>query len=363
MDMKEMKTWLDGVELKLKSHGEKLDGFETMKHQLHDLEQKASRRTGGNDYTPSIGSQFIETKNADLAVLAQGGRGRVDLSVKTTITSGAGSAGGLMMPQREQTLGMTQRRLTIRDLLTVIDVTSGSVEYPRMTARPSSANPVAEGALKPESAMTFDLKSVPMRVIAHWIPASRQILDDAPQLRSTIDSELIYGLAVKEEAQLLFGDGSGENLFGMNVQAAGYTPPFTITGANMIDQIGLGILQASLTDVPVDGVVVHPADWWRMRLLKDAQGKYIMGDPGANVTPSLFGLPVVPTQAQQIDKFLVGGFKVQTLYDRWAARVEVSTEHADFFVRNLVAILAEERIGFAAKRPEALIYGDFGNVT
>src|SRR4051794_15815582 len=33
---------------------------------------------------------------------------------------------------------------------------------------------------------------------------------------------------------------------------------------------------------------------------------------------------------------------------------------SDFFVKNLVAILAEERIGLAVKRPAALTFGDFG---
>ncbi|WP_245465547.1 phage major capsid protein [Mesorhizobium sp. M6A.T.Ce.TU.016.01.1.1] len=97
--------------------------------------------------------------------------------------------------------------------------------------------------------------------------------------------------------------------------------------------------------------------------MKDGDGRYILGDPQAVVQPALFGLPVVPTKAMAVDKFLVGSYQqAGTLYDRWAARVEVSTEHADFFVRNLVAILAEERIGLAVKQPTALTYGDFGNV-
>jgi hypothetical protein len=43
--------------------------------------------------------------------------------------------------------------------------------------------------------------------------------------------------------------------------------------------------------------------------------------------------------------------------------VEVVIEHADFFVRNLVAILTEERLALAIKRPTSVVYGDFGNVT
>jgi HK97 family phage major capsid protein len=74
-------------------------------------------------------------------------------------------------------------------------------------------------------------------------------------------------------------------------------------------------------------------------------------------------LPVVATTSMTIDKFLIGDFdRAATLYDRWTPRVEVSTEHADFFTRNLVAILAEQRSALAVKNGTALTYGDFGNV-
>jgi HK97 family phage major capsid protein len=89
----------------------------------------------------------------------------------------------------------------------------------------------------------------------------------------------------------------------------------------------------------------------------------LFGAPGSNVPPVLFGLPVVETPAISVDKFLVGNFqRAATLYDRWTPRVEVSTEHADFFTRNMVAILAEQRLALAVKNSAALTYGDFGNV-
>jgi HK97 family phage major capsid protein len=147
----------------------------------------------------------------------------------------------------------------------------------------------------------------------------------------------------------------------MATVATAFAAPVEVAGANMIDTIGLAILQAALTDNEPDGIVVHPSDWWRMRFLKNADGEYLLGAPAANVVPQLFGLQVVPTKAMTTDKFMVGAFRAQTLYDRWEPRVEVSTEHADFFTRNLVAILCEERIALASKRPDALIFGDFGN--
>jgi HK97 family phage major capsid protein len=265
-------------------------------------------------------------------------------------------------PFRDEVATLARRRLTIRDLLPVVAVSSNSVEWPSMTSRPGAAATVAEGALKPQSDMTLELRNVNTQVIAHWVPASRQILDDAPQLRDLIDTELRHGLALVEEAQLLAGDGVAPNLHGLIPQATAFADPSAgaIVPTNLIDQIALAILQSALADFPATGVIVHPSDWTRMRMAKDADGKYLLGAPGADVPPVLFGLPVVASQAIAAGSYLVGDFQqAATLYDRWTPRVEISTEHADFFTRNLVAILAEQRIALAVRKPAALITGTF----
>ncbi|QDM19229.1 phage major capsid protein [Tardiphaga sp. vice278] len=337
-----------------------------LKDQFLELEQKAARRGGGSGPAEleTMGKQFVE--NPELKGFAdyQARPSRFSMEVKATVTTAADSAGAFGVPQRDPVVMLPQRRLTVRNLLPTINVTAGSVEYARQTTRTNGADVVAEGSLKPESGYGWELKDLPMRVIAHWIPASRQVLDDMPQLRGLIDTELMYGLKLKEEEQLLNGSGSGQNLTGLVTNATAYSAPITVSSPNSIDQIGLAILQNALALYPADGIVVNSADWMFMRLLKDAQGRYIMGDPQTVVQPVLFGLPVVDTPAMTVDKFLVGNFRsAATLYDRWNARIEVSTEHADFFVRNMVAILCEERLGLAIKNPLALTYGDFGRVT
>ncbi|VVT16383.1 conserved exported hypothetical protein [Sphingomonas sp. EC-HK361] len=358
----EMKSWIEGVEKKLTQHGVDAKSIDEIKARVEHLEQKSARRAGGGsgDGAPSIGKQFTSEKGRD--VKGMRARDRVSFETKATITSSvanaAGSAGALVVPQRDTLTMLPKRRLTIRNLLNVIQVTSGSVEYPRQQAGTNAAGMVAEGAAKPQSDMKFDMATAPIRTIAHHMKASRQILDDEPQLEGMIDIDLRYGLALREESQLLYGDGTGQNLLGMMPQSTDFLAPIVMTDANEIDTIGLAILQASLTDVPPDGIVIHPADWWKMRLTKDADGRYILGDPMTNVAPNLFGLPVVPTQAMASGDFLVGAFNVQTLYDRWEARVEVGFENDDF-TKNLVTILGEERVGFAAKQPQALINGSF----
>lgn len=332
------------------------------------IEQKlvvmANHGGGGGGRGETWGEQFVRAEGLKGFSEQRSRPSRFRFDVKTTITTGSTSGGpASRTTYRDDINPMPMRRLEVRDLLPVVKIETGAVEYPRQTTRTNAANTVAEAAAKPESAYGWTMQTVTPKVIAHWVPASRQILEDAPQLAGIIDTELRYGLALKEEDQLLGGDGTGENLSGLITNATAYSAPFVPGAPTMLDTIALAILQNALADEPATGIVIHPSDWIRMRLLKDGDGKYLLGDPGANVPSVLFGLPVVPTQAMTIDKFLVGNFpRAATLYDRWEPRVEVSTEHSDFFTKNLVAILCEERIALAVKNTLALTYGDFGNV-
>ena len=117
---------------------------------------------------------------------------------------------------------------------------------------------MAEGAAKPSSDIQLDLKSTSAKVIAHWFKASRQSLDDVPQLRSLIDNRLLYGLAFKEELQLLSGDGTGQNLHGIIPQASAYAEPFTPDSGTNIDTLRLAMLQAVLAEYPATGHVLNP---------------------------------------------------------------------------------------------------------
>ena len=263
---------------------------------------------------------------------------RVGLEVKATITSATtaadGSAGDLLVPTRDATYVGPKRGLTVRNLLPVVQVSGNSVEYAQQTSYTNSADTVAEGVLKPQSELQYDLVQVPIRTLAHFVVASRQILEDVPQLQGLIDTELRYGLQYAEELQLLNGGGTGTDLNGIATQATAFAAgSLIIASATKLDVIGAAIHQNALAEEPVTGIVVHPSDWTDMRLLKNTDGEYIMGPPGADVEPRLFGVPTVVTQAMSAGSFLVGNFRAATLYDRWQARVELSTEDSGTFAK------------------------------
>lgn len=325
---------------------------------------------GGDVQHQSLGQQFVNTDAVKNLMTMQTPRGRVDMPVKAAITSlttdADGSAGDLVQTTRlPGILTLPQRRMTVRDLITPGNMDGNALEYVKETGFTNNAGMVAEGTKKPESSIKFDLVATTAKVIAHYMKASRQILSDASQLASFIDGRLRYGLAFKEEQQLLNGDGTGQNLLGIIPQATAFAAPFDPAGTETnIDNIRLAFLQSELAEYPATGVVMNPIDWARIELTKDTTGRYIIGNPQGVLGATLWNRPVVTTQAITVDKFLAGAFRLGAqIFDRWQARVEVATENEDDFVKNLVTILAEERLALAVYRPEAFIYGDFGNVT
>ena len=337
------------------------------KARLDELEQKMARRPHeGREEVKSLGRQFVDSDSYKSLTGSAGQRGKANLEIKATITSAttdaAGSAGDLVQATRlPGIVGAPERKLTIRDLLMQGRMDGNSLEFVQETGFTNGAAPVAEGALKPQSDIKFDLKSTTAKVIAHYMKASRQILDDASQLQSYIDGRLRYGLAFKEEQQILNGDGTGQNLLGIVPQATAYVRPVgvTTTAESKLDTLRFAMLQAILAEYPASGHVLNPIDWAAIETLKDTSGQYIIGNPQGGLNPTLWGLPVAETQAIASGKFLTGAFSMGAqIFDRWASRVEVATENEDDFVKNLVTILAEERLALAVYRPEAFIYGN-----
>ncbi len=326
---------------------------------LFDLEQKLA--AGAPDQEESKKS-FAERTAEELSKSWDGKSAKVEVKTfNKVLGSTAGSAGGLVQPQLNPGILMPGlRRLTIRDLLAQGRISSNSLEYVRENVYTNAAAPVAEGTLKPESNLTFTKETANVKTIAHWIQASRQIMDDAPMLESYVNNRLMYGLGLVEEAQLLNGDGTGDNLTGLNQVATAYDATLDATGDTRADRIAHAIFQVSESEFEASGIVLNPRDWHAIALLKDSEGRYIFGGPAAFAAKVMWGMPVVATKAQTQGTFTVGGFDLASqIWDRMDATVEISREDRDNFVKNMLTILCEERLALAHYRPTAIVKGTF----
>ncbi len=342
-----------------------------LKAAMKEIEQTLAQRQrhDGPEAVKSIGRQFIESAEFKALAGATVPRGTATVEVKAVMDSdtadAAGNAGTLRVnDRRPEVITPPQRRLTIRALLNVMPTSSAVIEYDKETGFTDSTSMLADGSAAAQSDIKYGSMTAPVRTIAHSFKANRNILADAPRLQGLIDNKARYLLDLKEEAQILGGDGTGENLNGLITQATAYSAPFDPAGTETaIDILRLGMLQVVLAEYPADGFVINPIDWARIELTKDSTGRYIIGNPQGALSPNLWGLPVVATQSVTVDKFLVGAFGLGAeLYDRLTTVVEVATENEDDFLKRRIAIMAAKRLALAVTRPESFVYGDLGFV-
>lgn len=338
---------------------EALMKFNELKAQYDELEQKLSRRGAEEPVAKSLGRQMVDSEQYKQLKDDPRGVKNAKMSVKATTITNA-TAGALVEPQVVGgVITPPERKLTIRDLLMPGQTDSLAITYMRETGFTNNAAPQAnQGDKKAQSDITFDRKTENVETIAHFIKVAKQILNDASMLASSIDQRLMYGLKLKEEEQLLNGDGLNGNLHGIIPQATAFSnPAAAVTKYTIIDQMRLAMLQAILAEYPASGHVLNPIDWATMELLKDNEGRYIIGQPQGETDPTLWRLPVVETQAIAPTKFLTGAFNMAAqIFDAEDASIEVGFENDDF-TRNLLTILCEERLALAVYRPEAFIYG------
>jgi len=263
-------------------------------------------------------------------------------------------------------IGPPMLQLRVRDLFPVMTTDQAAVQFVRETlfTNLAAVQDEATPAAKPQSALAFESKQVTVATIAHWLAAARQVITDAAGLQQYIDNRLIYGLAVVEDDEILNGTGGGTHLEGLLTEediqtiAQGTTP--SVADDNYADVIRRAMTLVELAEYSASGIVLHPNDWSAIELLKDEDGRYIWARVQETGVRRLWGLPVVTTPKIDEGTFATGAFaQAAALYTREDATVRMSDQHSDFFTKNLVAILAEERLALTVFRPEAVVLGTF----
>lgn len=368
-EVKRMSTLTTETNAELVKLGQKATELQA---RILDAEQKADaalKRGPVEAERPRSASDIIIASPEYKAAQALGGRARGMDPVaiksffgKTAIVNATGTDQPLVAPDRVAFIMPSERQLTIRNLVPMGTTESNIVEFARENvftnnAGPQYSSPNRENVAKNESGITFTNDNAPVVTISHWIPASRQVLSDAGMLRSYIDNRLTYGLKLEEEDEVLNGDGTGGTLDGLVSQATAYSG--AVSGDQALDTLLRAMLQVTTgSEYVADGVVLSHVDWTDLLLLKDSQGRYLFGDPTGLRQPSVWGRPVVPTNSMPTNTFLVGAFALAAqLWDREEASVRISESHDDFFVKNMVAILCEERLALTVYRPAALVTG------
>jgi len=369
----------------LKSLGDLGHGIEILPNGGGGDKEEPSQYHGVKRGT-SIGQAFVDSAEYKSMIKgAPGGRfsdqGRVQsqpFGVKTLITgTDDASAGAFVTPQQAPMVPdpFLQRPMTVRQLFSQGTTGSDSIEYVQILTQTNNAAPVPEatsaakvgdgtggtvlpaaGGVKPESGFTTKKQTTPVKTIAHWIPATKRSLSDASQVRTLIDTFLRYGLEEEFEDQLISGDGTGENFTGLNNVSGVQTQAAPGAGEDVftVTRRARRKVRIGGRAIPT-GYVLNPIDWENIELARDANERFYGSGPFAMTPSTLWGLPVVESEAVTQGTAWCAAWRMGMIWDREQATIQATDAHADFFIRNLVAILAEMRAAFGVFRPAAFV--------
>lgn len=291
---------------------------------------------------------------------------RKEWEAKALPTIGA----GVIEPQR---LGVIPQvvaddRLRLRDVIMGGNTGSNAVSYIREESFTRAAAETAAGSAKPEAALQYTEQTANVRTIPVWIPVTTEQLADWPQLRSLIDGRLLYDIGKREEEQVMYGDGTGQNLEGLLVVSG--TTDITASGIYtagdpLIEKIGVGVTEVRVSGYEANAVLIHPYDWHSVVTAKGSDDHFLgqvwMAE---GRQPRAWSVAVVETVAAQANdggatsqrEILVGDFmRGCQLLDRMGATVMVGL-NADDFTKNKRTILAEERVAFPIYAPAAFAH-------
>lgn len=320
---------------------------------ITEMAQKWDTAEAGKAAPLSPGAEFVQSEEFK-SLVANRTPARVE--VKNTITNVSGTTS---FPQN--TVGIVpgiSKPLTISDILPTGNTNAIMVVGMKEASRTNSAAETAQGAPKPESALTLSQYNVPIETIAHFIKVSNQLMADAPAVMSYINNFLAYGLEERKDLQLLKGDGTPPNISGI-LDSGNFTAFTPTAGANLVESINKAKYALWAKGYTPDAVIVNPADWGAMELAREGAGTgaYLYGAPGTagNVNP--FGVRVVLSANMTAGQFAIGNFSVSSmLWIRQGTTIEMGYVNDDF-TKNLVTIRAEARMGLETRIPAAVLSG------
>ncbi|MBG0818979.1 phage major capsid protein [Planomonospora sp. ID82291] len=279
-----------------------------------------------------------------------------------------------------ESMGISERQRRpnrVRDLFPAESTTSNLISGVRQTGFVNNAGMVperraADGTSAPtggptdtwgrlqRSQIQFEPYTRPISEIGHYETVHKNTLADESRLRGILERDLIDGVKLKEDEQILFGNGVGENLLGIT-QTPGVQLYTGLASDKKTAQIRRALTRAILSYYDPSGVVMHPLDFEDIELEEDKQGGYrVAVSVAIGAEKRVWRLAVIDTPVMVQGKFLLGSWGYGAkLFDRETVVVQASTEHGQNFIEGTVTIKATERIGLACDRPESFVYGTF----
>ena len=297
--------------------------------------------------------------------------GMVNLSVKaaadmTIVNNYSGGTVGLSSLEAGVNR-IVRRRPFMRELVNSAGITSKyCVWIEQANPDPGVAGQVGEGIAKPQTDFDLVEASSEVKKTAVWIKVSKEMVDDLPFMRGEINTELMELVELKLDSQILSGDGTGNNLNGLDNYVQPFTPDAqflaSIPFANDSDVLRVAMAQIENANFVPNYIVMNPSDVAAMELTKTSVGEYTypMFVPQADGITRVKGVPVVVNPGVPTGDYYIGDFTKAQLRMREDMNIQVGYINDDF-TRNMMTVLCEARACFFVKSNDvnAFVKGNF----
>ncbi len=362
------------VEPLLKQYGDLNEKFMKAQGQLDALDVKLQKMSFGS---PQAKKDFKAATMEVLEGLKAEGKGSLrkwwdknknfgEIELKVDDMTQANSFESTAVVQAQHIPGIVydpDRTERVRDLISQGTTNSNTVEYVYEYALTDSTDVTSEGSEYKQSDFDLKLATATVRKITAYVILSEEMLEDVEGLNSYLSARLPSKLKLKEDYQLLYGDGTGINLSGITTNATAYSDNLADSNITRIDVLVDACRQIRDDEYKATAILLHPTDVTLIKLTKDTTGNYVhpwIFMPSGQIV--LNGVPVIESTAITAGQFLVGDFKLGAqVFDRRQMTLEFTNQNEDNFIKGMVTVRIAERLTLAVYRAKAFVYGSFAN--
>lgn len=332
------------------------------------LSDKAKELEKFKQNKSGFGSIFLDADITSKAAMSN----RMEVKVPGNLASATSLTGtyfvaptvvpGVQLRQYEQ--------VHMRDILPVGQTNSNIIRYVRDNGPTNAGAPgmIAEGGTKTQIDRSLQIYDAPVRKIGCYFRVPEEMIDDIPYLQSFLTQIGIQEVMLVEDTQILYGDGTGQNLSGLFTNATAFAAPIAgaanTTAPNNFDVLLAARTQGRVAKYNTNVALVSPIDYYKMIETKDTTNNYLFlgGGNGLDVAGTLNFRGIIRivehTTVAQGD-FLVFDPSKAAIFDRMGTEVRFYDQDQDNAIKNLITIVIEKRLALPIYQPLAFIKGTF----
>jgi HK97 family phage major capsid protein len=249
----------------------------------------------------------------------------------------------------------------MRNLLPIGNTISNTIRYVRDNGGEGGPAMVAEGGSKPQMDRDLAILDANVRKVATHLRLPEEMIEDIPYITTFLTNIGTEEVLAVEDTQILYGDGTGQNLSGLFTNATAFAAPATaiVASPNRFDVLRAARLQIKRAKRNANFALVSPLDYYMMTSAKDSTGNYILQGGGNGLIPSLDGVPIIEMNQVVDNDFLVGDRLSAEIDFRSNIQVRFFEQDQDNAIKNLVTIVIEERLALPIYYSTGLVKGTF----